>query len=121
MPFDARLVEYQQNARFIGGGSYAQRTFIGAAPFVVREPDQVGVLLVEGTAIAWGAVFTPPAPFIEDAPLLERAEPRFERVDEIRWRTTWSYVMAVEPGYSVDFAAIGAWPTTPAFTAAPYT
>lgn len=112
------LVDYTQQIRFINGDSYREQQFIGASPFLLKEPTSFAILIQMGTAVAWNKIYTPPVPLFPEA-LLERKDVTQSRGEFPEWVTRWRYVMAVEVAYDPDYNALQAWPASPSFVDPP--
>jgi hypothetical protein len=117
MPRDLRLTQFTQTIQEIGmDDAYRIVPFDGAvAAILVREPNTLRILTQSGEAVAWGAVLNAPAPLFPTT-LIGRKDVTKTRVGPKEYKTTWSYVMALDASDTYDATIHTRWPTDPATT-----
>ena len=107
MPLDRHLVRYEQSLDVVGNqDAYSPVEFPGVPPLLVLRDKSFVIVAQSGEAIGWRKVFKAPEPFAGGV-LIERLKVAVTRVDSVRWKTVWSYLLAfdAEPTYAQRIAA----------------
>lgn len=112
MALDPDLVEFRQDITIYPGQPYDQVTFFGLNPILVQQQKEYNVIVQTGYAVGWQKIPVAPSP-VFPTQLLERPQITVSQIDALRWRRSWTYVMAAQDNYAPDHAAICAWPAAP--------
>ncbi len=78
------------------------------SPVLVQRPRTLRIITQTGEAVAWFGRYQPPAALFPDA-LVDRPQIAVERIDDMAWRATWQYTMAVADDEWADASAFEAW------------
>lgn len=118
MARDLRLLSYEQDLDEVTiDTAYDIVEFDGDVdPILVEKRKTLRVLVQSGWAIAFGVYLNAPAPLFPDA-LIGRPQIKRNRVEQSNeYRTTWTYMMALDASDSYDYTVHTRWPTSPATT-----
>jgi hypothetical protein len=118
MPLHPDLVDYRQDIKLLHGNSYNEHEFVGLPPILVRANERHNVLTQTGYAVGWNKIVRAPDPLFPSQ-LLERKDVQTIQLDDLQWKTSWSYIMAVDSSYDPNYAVLMAWPTAPTLFDAP--
>lgn len=115
MARDLRLLQFSQTLDEVDtSDAYRIVQFSGeVGALLVRQDNGLRILSQSGEAICHGAYLKPPAPLFPDA-LLERGKVTRIAIAVNRYKTTWSYVMALAPSDTYNTFTHTRWPASPA-------
>ncbi len=117
MARDLRLLQFSQTLDEVeAGDAYRIVQFSGdVTPLIVRQDNTLRILSQSGEAVCFGVYLVPPAPLFPDA-LLDRVKVTRVRVGPKEYKTTWSYVMALDNADTYNKFTHTRWPADPATT-----
>jgi len=112
-----KLVEWKQTCdETPNGDRYQPVTFNSVDPVLVRQNKTVRVLRQSGEALCWGDRYIAPDPVIESPVFLEAPQIKYERVRGVlRWKTSWTYVMAIADDQALSIDDWEKFPAAPVF------